>query len=61
LKRNPASIAARHSGAACSFFGKVLVAERGGPTLLARIGVMRALNRHYVPEFNHRRNIRGGA
>lgn len=27
----------------------ILVAERGGPTLFARIGVMRALNRHYVP------------
>jgi hypothetical protein len=24
----------------------ILVAERGGPTMLARIGVMRALNRH---------------
>lgn len=30
----------------------ILVAERGGPTMFARIGVMRALNRHYVPEFN---------
>ncbi|WP_354037807.1 hypothetical protein [Bradyrhizobium sp. S3.2.6] len=30
----------------------ILVAESGGPTMLARIGVMRALNRHYVPEFN---------
>jgi hypothetical protein len=28
------------------------VVERGGPTLFARIGVMRALNRHYVPELN---------
>jgi hypothetical protein len=24
----------------------LLVAERGGPTMLARIGIMRALNRH---------------
>ena len=24
----------------------ILVAENGGPTMLARIGVMRALNRH---------------
>jgi hypothetical protein len=24
----------------------ILVAETGGPTMLARIGVMRALNRH---------------
>jgi hypothetical protein len=30
----------------------LLVIERGGPTLFARIGIMRALNRHYVPEFN---------
>lgn len=30
----------------------ILVAESGGPTMFARIGVMRALNRHYVPEFN---------
>ncbi|MCK1337307.1 hypothetical protein IVB38_15030 [Bradyrhizobium sp. 38] len=30
----------------------ILVAEGGGPTLFARIGVMRALNRHYVPEFD---------
>lgn len=30
----------------------LLVVELGGPTLFARIGIMRALNRHYVPEFN---------
>jgi hypothetical protein len=30
----------------------LLVVERGGPTLFARIGILRALNRHYVPEFN---------
>ncbi|MBR0765228.1 hypothetical protein JQ613_33585 [Bradyrhizobium japonicum] len=30
----------------------LLVAEGGGPTTFARIGVLRALNRHYVPEFN---------
>ena len=30
----------------------LLVAERDGPTMFARIGVMRALNRHVVPEFN---------
>ena len=30
----------------------LLVVERGGPTMLARIGVMRALNRHYVPPLN---------
>jgi hypothetical protein len=30
----------------------MLVADRGGPTMFARIGVMRALNRHHVREFN---------
>ncbi|WP_018459920.1 hypothetical protein [Bradyrhizobium sp. WSM4349] len=30
----------------------ILVAEGGGPTMFARTGIMRALNRHHVPEFN---------
>jgi len=30
----------------------MLVAELAGPTLFARIGIMRALNRGYVREFN---------
>lgn len=30
----------------------LLVAERGGPTMFAGNGVLRALNRHYGPEFN---------
>ena len=30
----------------------VIVAENGGPTMLARIGVMRALNRHVERVFN---------
>jgi hypothetical protein len=30
----------------------ILVAEKGGPTMFARIGIVRALNHHYVPEFN---------
>lgn len=30
----------------------ILVAESDGPTMLARIGVMRALNRHVVVPFN---------
>jgi hypothetical protein len=30
----------------------ILVAETGGPTMLARIGVMRALNRHVEQAFN---------
>jgi hypothetical protein len=30
----------------------ILVAESGGPTMLARIGVVCALNRHFVPELN---------
>jgi hypothetical protein len=30
----------------------ILVATHGGPTMFARIGVMRALNRHHVREFD---------
>ena len=30
----------------------MLVAEFGGPTMFARIGIMRALNRGYVREFD---------
>ena len=30
----------------------ILVAENEGVTMLARIGVMRALNRHHLREFN---------
>jgi hypothetical protein len=30
----------------------ILVVEHNGPTMMARIGVMRALNRHRVREFN---------
>jgi hypothetical protein len=30
----------------------ILVATSGRPTMFARIGVMRALNRHHVREFN---------
>jgi hypothetical protein len=30
----------------------ILVAELGGPTMFARIGVMRALNRHVERVFN---------
>ena len=30
----------------------LLVAESGGPTMFARIGVMRALKRHVEREFN---------
>jgi hypothetical protein len=30
----------------------IIVAETGGPTMLARIGVMRALNRHVERVFN---------
>jgi hypothetical protein len=33
----------------------MLVVERDGPTMLARIGFMRALNRGHVREFNHDR------
>jgi hypothetical protein len=38
------------------------VADLGGPTMLARIGVMRALNRHHVREFKQSgKNSIGGA
>jgi hypothetical protein len=30
----------------------ILVVERGGPRMFARIGIIRALNRHHVREFN---------
>jgi hypothetical protein len=30
----------------------MIVATRGGPTMFARIGIMRALNRHVVRVFN---------
>jgi len=33
----------------------ILVAESGGPTMFARIGVMRALNRHAERVFNSNR------
>jgi hypothetical protein len=36
----------------------ILVAERGGPTMLARIGVMQTLNRHEVREFDSDRKPR---
>ncbi|MET3971319.1 hypothetical protein [Bradyrhizobium sp. S3.9.1] len=32
----------------------ILVAKSGGPTMFAGIGNMRALNRHYVSEFNRK-------
>jgi hypothetical protein len=35
----------------------ILVAESGGPTMFARIGVMQALNRNAVREFNPIANI----
>jgi hypothetical protein len=39
----------------------LLVAELNGPTIMARIGIMRALNRGYVREFNSSRNDTHGA
>jgi hypothetical protein len=33
----------------------ILVAETGGPAMFARIGIMRALNRHHVRDFNPKR------
>jgi hypothetical protein len=39
----------------------ILVATLGGPTMFARIGVMRALNRHLVREFDSsRRDLHWG-
>jgi hypothetical protein len=32
----------------------ILVATQGGPTMFARTGIMRALNRHHVREFNEK-------
>jgi hypothetical protein len=37
----------------------MLVVEHGGPTMFARVGVMRALNRHHVREFNPSRKDHG--
>jgi len=37
----------------------ILVAENGGRTMLARIGVMRALNRGHVRELQRARGITG--
>ncbi len=39
----------------------LLALERGGPTMFARIGTIRALNRHHVPEFNPKEKGRTGA
>jgi predicted secreted protein len=39
----------------------LLVAEHDGPPMFARIGIMRALNRGYVREFNSRARTRIGA
>jgi hypothetical protein len=38
----------------------LLVAEHGGPTMLARIGVMRALNRHVEQVFTDRKDHHWG-
>jgi len=38
----------------------LIVAERGGPTMLARIGVMRALNRHVERVFDPARKDHHG-
>jgi hypothetical protein len=39
----------------------LLIVELNGPTMMARIGVMRALNRGYVREFNpSRKNTHWG-
>ena len=38
----------------------ILVAEQGGPTMFARIGIMRAMNRHVERVFNPRAKTRTG-
>jgi hypothetical protein len=38
----------------------ILVATRGGPTMLARIAVMRALHRNNVREFADRKDTHWG-
>jgi hypothetical protein len=38
-----------------AMFALMLVVDVNGPTMMARIGVMRALNRGYVREFNSSR------
>jgi len=39
----------------------ILVAEQGGPTMFARIGIMRAMNRHGERVFNpSRKDTRWG-
>jgi hypothetical protein len=38
----------------------ILIAETGGPTMMARIGVMRALNRHVLREFTDRKDHHWG-
>jgi hypothetical protein len=30
----------------------IVVVEHGGPTMFARIGVLRALNRHHIRDFH---------
>jgi NAD-dependent dihydropyrimidine dehydrogenase PreA subunit len=42
-------------GWVCENQALILVCERGGPTMFGWIGVMRALNRHHVREFNPKR------
>ena len=38
-----------------AMFALILVVDLNGPTMMARIGIMRALNRGYVREFNSSR------
>jgi hypothetical protein len=38
-----------------AMFALMLVVDLNGPTMMARIGIMRALNRGYVREFNSSR------
>ena len=51
LHHQPSEKGIRPAGMANGNRGPVLC-SRGGPTMMARIGVMKALNRHVVREFN---------
>jgi hypothetical protein len=52
-----AEVSARSTAPLAAAEALLLVAEHGGPTMLARIGVMKALNRHHVREFKPDRKL----
>jgi len=52
LHHRPAEKGIRPAGMASGDRVLMLVVELGGPTMFARIGIMRGLNRGHVREFN---------